>query len=126
MNSLADKRILPVEDEYPVAALAEDMPADLGAVAVGPAYNLRDGLALAGREAIDAAVLDVSINGERSDPIADALAARNIPFVLATGYGERESGKGETPVLGKPYSLEQLAAALRRALPMGESVDRSS
>lgn len=126
MNSLADKRILLVEDEYLVAALAEDMLAELGTVVVGPAYNLRDGLALAGREAIDAAILDVNINGERSDSIADALTARDIPFVLATGYGERESGKGKMRVLGKPYSLEELADALLRAMAKGESADRSS
>jgi len=126
MNSLADKRILLVEDEYLVAALAEDMLDELGAVVVGPAYKMQDGIALAEREAIDAALLDVNINGERSDAIAEALTARNIPFVLATGYGERVNKKGDPPVLDKPYSLDKLAAALLRAMAKDESGDRSS
>src|SRR5450759_3942971 len=37
-------------------------------------------------EAIDVAVLDVNINGQLSYPIADALAARGVPFVFSTGY----------------------------------------
>ena len=32
------------------------------------------------------AVLDVHLNGQMSYPIADALAARGVPFVFSTGY----------------------------------------
>ena len=37
-------------------------------------------------EAIDAAVLDVNLKGQKSYPVADALAARGVPFVFSTGY----------------------------------------
>jgi hypothetical protein len=37
-------------------------------------------------EAIDVTVLDVNLNGQMSYPIADALAARGVPFVFSTGY----------------------------------------
>jgi CheY-like chemotaxis protein len=116
VTPLAGKRILLVEDEFLVAAMVEDSLIDLGAVVVGPAYRVRDGVRLAEQEEIDAAVLDVNLEGERSDAIADALAARNIPFVLATGYGDAEAGRRGAPVLDKPYTPEMLAAALLRAL----------
>lgn len=112
---LMGKRILLVEDEFIVAAMLEDVLRGLGAVVVGPAYRLADGLRLAAEEAIDVAVLDVNIEGERSDAIADALAGRNIPFVLATGYGDGEARYG-AQVLTKPYTPKMLAAALVRAV----------
>jgi len=31
-------------------------------------------------------VLDVNLNGQMSYPIADALAARAVPFVFSTGH----------------------------------------
>ena len=114
MSALAGKRILLVEDEFIVAAMLEDVLAGLGAVVIGPAYRLSDGLRLAREEAIDVAVLDVNIEGERSDAIADALTERKIPFVLATGYGNGEARHG-AQVLTKPYTPKMLAAALVRA-----------
>jgi CheY-like chemotaxis protein len=113
--ALAGKRILLVEDEFIVAAMLEDVLRGLGAVVVGPAYRLGQGLRLAQEEAIDVAILDVNIEGERSDPIADALAGRGIPFVLATGYGNGEARHGAS-VLTKPYTPQMLAAALARAV----------
>jgi hypothetical protein len=35
---------------------------------------------------LDGAVLDINLGGETSYPIADALAAREVPFVFTTGY----------------------------------------
>jgi hypothetical protein len=35
----------------------------------------------------DAAMLDVNLNGDKSFPIADALVARGVPFLFATGMG---------------------------------------
>lgn len=115
LSGLAGRRILLVEDEFIVAAMLDDVLTGLGAVVVGPAYRLGDGLRLAQEEAIDVAILDVNIEGERSDVIADALAARNIPFVLATGYGDGEARQG-AKVLTKPYTPKMLAAALEHAI----------
>jgi hypothetical protein len=33
-------------------------------------------------------VLDVNLKGQKSYPIADALAARGVPFVFSTGYNK--------------------------------------
>ena len=114
-SALAGKRILLVEDEFIVAAMLDNILTGLGAVVVGPAYRLGDGLRLAKEEAIDVAILDVNIEGERSDAIADTLAARSIPVVLATGYGDGEAKHG-VEVLTKPYTPQMLTAALVRAV----------
>jgi CheY-like chemotaxis protein len=119
MNALAGKRVLVVEDEFLVAAMIEDALAEVDAVVVGPAATLGEGLRLVERETLDLAILDVNLNGERSDAIADALAAQNIPFVRATGYGEAAGRRYGGTVLDKPYSVEKLIAALERAVAAG-------
>ena len=87
MNSpFFERRVLLVEDEIFVVWLVEDMLADLGCAVVGPASSVNQALAMIDAEAIDAAVLDVNLNGQMSYPIADALAARGVPFVFSTGY----------------------------------------
>jgi hypothetical protein len=75
------------------------------------------GLALARTAAVDAAVLDVNLAGEKAFPIADALAERGIPFLYATGYGRAGLRDQDLhhPVVQKPYSLDDLARHLRAA-----------
>ena len=115
---LEGKRILVVEDEPLVAMLLEEMLHDLGCQVVGPAYSLREGERLAAESELDAAILDVNLNGEMSDPIANALRVRGVPFTLATGYGKSApmAADGEVPVLQKPYPAAKLEAVLREML----------
>ena len=52
-----------------------------------------------------AAILDVNLGGEQVYPVARALRERGIPFMFATGYGERRlpsEFEGER-TLQKPY-----------------------
>ena len=114
MSLLAGKRVLIVEDEPIVAMAIEDMLSDLGCEVVGPASHLAQAEALAGTEALDAAVLDININSGRSYAVADMLHARGVPYVFATGYGADgiEQDGRTVPVLQKPYRQEQVAASL--------------
>jgi CheY-like chemotaxis protein len=77
---LSGRRVLVVEDETMVAWLLEDMLADLGCAIVGPAAHVNQALAMLDAEAIDAAVLDINLNGQKSYPVADALAAHPSSF----------------------------------------------
>lgn len=120
---LEGKTILVVEDEPLVAMMVEDMLLELGAQVVGPASTLAQALALAESGDFDAALLDVNLNGERSDPVAALLRGRNIPYVFATGYGAHDRLEGGAETLQKPYRQEQVAAALARALPAKGPVD---
>ena len=115
---LEGKRILVVEDEPLVAMLLEEMLLDCGCEVVGPAYSLAQGNRLAEAEPLDAAVLDVNINGELSHGIAEILRTRGVPFAFATGYGSPPSMAADTgaPVLQKPYPADRLEAVLRQLL----------
>ena len=112
---LEGRRVLVVEDEMMIAMLVEDMLDDLGCKVVGPAHGLEAAMALAkGAAGIDAALLDISLAGLSVFPVADALRAKGVPVIFATGYGDaglREIDKG-APVLLKPYRAGELARAL--------------
>jgi two-component sensor histidine kinase/CheY-like chemotaxis protein len=113
-RSLANKRLLVVEDELLVSMLVRRMLDDLGATVVGPCGRLADGLAVAKTERFDGAILDLNLAGEPADSLADLLLARGVPFVFITGY-QRESldrRYANVPMLQKPID----AAALERVL----------
>lgn len=112
-------RILVAEDEALVAMLIEDMLTDMGAVVIGPAANLDEALALAGRETPDLALLDVNLAGKPIFPVADLLRARGVPFIFASGYGEAgivEEHRGAA-VLQKPFRESDLAQVLSAVAP---------
>lgn len=119
---LSDQRVLIVEDEMMVLMNIEGSLADFGCVAVRTAATVDAALALLEVECFDVAMLDVNLGGETSYRIADALASRSIPFVFSTGYGKFgiEARFSDRPVLGKPYSDEQLGTALRSLSPVGD------
>ena len=85
--TLAGRRVLLVEDEYFIAMEMADTFEHAGAEVVGPAASVQQALELlATTERLDGAVLDMNLGGEMALPVADALNARGIPFVFATGY----------------------------------------
>ena len=115
--SLKGARVLIVEDAVLLAMELEGGLSDAGAQVIGPAYELSEAMALLDQP-IDAAVLDANLNGYSVKPVADALAARNVPFVFATGYGEAGGAPGDfdAPVIRKPYDVTQVAAAVAELL----------
>jgi CheY-like chemotaxis protein len=116
MTSLAGKRILVVEDEYMIAVLLEDLLAELECVVAGVAGRPKEALELINSTPLDAAVLDVNLDGVDSFGIAAALADRRIPFIFATGYGGSRLTPefANCPVIQKPYRLDELSSALRQ------------
>ena len=116
MTKLAGRRILIVEDEALVAMLVEDALLDAGAEVVGPVATVAEAMALLDTAAPDAAVLDLNLAGETSTPVADVLATRGVPFVVATGYGAEglPPGHASVPVLAKPYDPDELTGTLSR------------
>lgn len=114
LGMLDGLRVLVVEDLAVLAWQVRDVLTEAGAVVTGPAPSVERALELLAEREVDTAVLDMNLNGESADPVADALAARGIPFLFLTGYGSdvtrgRHAGR---PTLGKPFR----AAALVRAL----------
>jgi DNA-binding response OmpR family regulator len=110
------RKVLVVEDEALVAMLVEDALLDAGFGVMGPAATVEEALALLDHERPDAVVLDLNLAGETSTPVADLLAARGIPYVIATGYGASglPAGHQDAMVLAKPYDPAELTALLSK------------
>jgi CheY-like chemotaxis protein len=116
---MADRRILVVEDEYVVARdIAEELER-AGAEVVGPVATPDSALRLVDREGrLDAAVLDVKLNGGAVYAVAEALRQRGVPFILATAY-EREAlapALRDAAICEKPFEARCIIDALRRRL----------
>lgn len=110
---------LVVEDALIIAMDAADMLGDLGASDVATASSVAEALRLVGSQPFAFALLDVNLGRESSLPVAQALAARGVPFALATGYGETEEVRSSyppAPILQKPYTIEMVRAAVAQAL----------
>ena len=111
-------RILVVEDELMIRMLLEDMLGELGYTVAAAAANMGEALEAAKNADFDLAILDVNLNGEPVSPVADALVARGVPFVFATGYGEHglPAPYRDRPTLKKPFQLDGLKLILESAL----------
>jgi DNA-binding NtrC family response regulator len=115
--SLKSRSILIVEDEMVLAMMLEDYLIEIGARVVGPATTVKRAMELIEMEAIDVAMLDVNLRGERSEQVGQALKERGIPYVYATGYGTADDVKHfDAPTVRKPYRLLEIESALVNAL----------
>ena len=115
---VSDRRVLLVEDEAMVAMLLEDLLADMGCVVVAAVSRIEEALAASQTLDFELAILDVNLDGRETYPVADAVAARNLPSVFVTGYGR--SGLREAyrhlPVLTKPFREAELRRIVAQAL----------
>ena len=121
-GALNGLQIMVVEDELLVAMLIEDTLLAEGCDVIGPFSTLVDAIREAGEQALDAAVLDVNLRGERVYPAAEILAARGIPFLLLSGYGSDAIPDGHPGwrACAKPFTPAQLVSALAEQIGMGD------
>jgi len=112
------RRILLAEDEYLIAEAMRRNLEKAGAIVVGPVASVVAALALVESEQIDGALLDVSLRDQKIFPVAEALAARGIPFLFTTGYGEMDlpTKWRSSPRCEKPVDLATAAQALATSL----------
>jgi CheY-like chemotaxis protein len=113
-------KVLVVEDEFLVAMVIEEVLAEFGCVVAGIATTVAQALGeIQAADDLDVAILDVNLGGEKVFPVADALRARNVPFVFSTGYGPADLARRypESRLLGKPYMPDALAEALAALSP---------
>ncbi|MDR6954340.1 light-regulated signal transduction histidine kinase (bacteriophytochrome)/CheY-like chemotaxis protein [Ancylobacter sp. 3268] len=114
--SLADAAVLLVEDQMIIAMDVEFMMNDAGITRITTAASAADALRKLKDATPDIAVLDVNLGSGTSAPVAEELGRRGVPFVFATGYGDRSMippDSGHARVLAKPYDRDTLIAALR-------------
>ena len=69
-------------------------------------------MTLAKQAEFDVALLDVNLNGKPITPVVEVLVERGVPFVFASGYGQRGVPEAyrDSPTLQKPFQVEALAA----------------
>lgn len=110
--------VMVVEDEYLIAAGLEMALQDAGYTVLEPLSGIDQALAAIPLQDIDLALLDINLVGHCVYPVADALTARNVPFIFLSGCGDgslppRFSG---IPLLVKPVPIERLIQSIRTVL----------
>jgi CheY-like chemotaxis protein len=117
----AESKVLVVEDEALVAALAVDALEELGYQTVEAATSKAALEICAGTALLAFAVVDVGLPDGRGDALAVELRKlrADLPVIIATGYDEahldeRLRSHDRTAVLNKPYDIAQLQAAISK------------
>jgi DNA-binding NtrC family response regulator len=114
--------VLIVEDMMIIAMEAEDILRDAGAAACHVASSVAAALDFLDQKDLSFALLDVNLGIEVSEPVAQRLLERSIPFVVASGYGDNNSGYpalSSAPSITKPYTMGQLHTAIASAFTKG-------
>lgn len=114
-SALQGARILIVEDEFLLAMDLSDRLRREGCEVIGPASRESKALAVLERDRPDAVVLDLNLDGKLPVNLAETLVARQIPFVVVTGYGNRRLDVPtlqEAPRLDKPVEMLDLVRTL--------------
>jgi light-regulated signal transduction histidine kinase (bacteriophytochrome) len=119
LQVLEGQDALLVEDSLIIALDAEDVLERLGANSVTTSATVEGALDAITSQRPTVAMLDIHLGDRTSYAIADRLAEDGIPFLFATGYGEQAKlppKHAATPVVQKPYTLENVARALDELL----------
>lgn len=116
---LASGTALIVEDNVIIAMEAEDLLRGFGFTDCRIAGSVETAMDLLENAEVSFAMLDVNLGKDTSAPVATALNERGIPFIFASGYGERSLQTGAfkgVPVVTKPYGERDVRAAIGRVL----------
>src|SRR5262249_20868950 len=122
-SATTENRILLVEDEMLVGMMMSEVLGELGFQVVGPVGHVGDALKAVETEGFRAAVLDVNLHGEMVYPVAEALTAREVPFVFVTGYAADgiDARFAHIPLLQKPIERQSVERVL---LPLVDASGR--
>jgi DNA-binding response OmpR family regulator len=112
---LAGELILVLEDEPLIALDIIDSLRNAGA-SVLSAHCLRDALPLAEHPDITAAILDFGLSDGDAGVVCGRLNARNIPFILYSGYQHVNDACHRGIHISKPAGSGEIVATLARLL----------
>ncbi len=126
------RRLLILESHMIIALDMAERVRALGWLVCGPYSTTEEALAGLEADAPDAGLLDLSGNADaRAEPMADAMAARGLPFIFSNSHAKRfETVHPDAPRLEKPFSDGDFLEAVslleeRNALrPSNKSPDR--
>ena len=112
--SLTGRLILVVEDEVLIADLVSDHLKDAGAEVV-VAYTLNDALAKATAN-LSGAVIDHKLHDHTTDEVCLKLIARNIPFIVYTGFPDLNAPFNHGVIIQKPVTPPTVVRTLEEML----------
>ena len=90
-----------------------------GAQILGPVPSIAKALDVLAEDRPDLATLDINLSGESSRSLAGELKARDIPFVLISGYSDAVSDDDtfkNASFVRKPYDERELLGAMEKLL----------
>lgn len=106
-------RVLVVEDEAIIALDIESTLSDLGVAIVDVTGTYAEAERMIAEQSFDAAVLDMHLGpNDWSYGLARALQAKGVPFIFSSGTVDVAEGFTGVPLVMKPFSTDQLIAAL--------------
>ncbi|TFZ58218.1 response regulator [Methylorubrum sp. Q1] len=120
VSALLNRCVLIVEDDYFWADELRRGLEKAGAVVRGPVASIEAALdALGSDGAVDGAILDLGLRGERAYAVAERLIARRTPFLFVTGYdaGSIPDAYTAVPRFEKPVAFDTILRALSALMP---------
>lgn len=118
-RALEGRRLLIVEDEYLIALELLSILQHEGAAVFAPISDLNQALEVAEANfPLDAALLDINLQGKMVYAAAGKLAEQEVPLVFVTGYERADIPAffKDAPCLTKPIDERELVAVLRTRL----------
>jgi CheY-like chemotaxis protein len=100
------------------------MVTGLGYSVAGVAVTVAEALKEFSELNFDVVLLDINLDGQRNPETANFLLERGIPFAFVSGYDTvTDRHHAHVPMLHKPFTDEQLGAALAELVGPGEVQD---
>lgn len=112
------ERILVVEDDFLTALEIARILSEAGSEIIGPVGEPEEALNLAICAVIDAAILDINLNGHQVYDVAGILVLRRIPFIFVTGHrlDSVPLAFADAPVMAKPFDPGALVEAVHELM----------
>ena len=110
--------VLVIEDEPLIALDVVLTLEEAGYAVVGPAPTVPAALSALRDRKPDAVILDLNLQGELSIPVAEALQAARVPFLVVTAYNPAAIPPKLRPaaVLVKPVAARTLLSVIEKLL----------
>ncbi len=123
-SNFAEARVLLVEDEPLILIDCEAILRSIGVTSIVGVTNAKDaaGALDAAPGGFDVAILDISLQGGSSLPLAQILAERGVPTGFMSGYSPADLPEAfrDAPYISKPFipgQLRQLLESLLQGAP---------
>ena len=115
MSGLVGTKVLVVEDEFLIAIEYQILLDRFGCEMLGPVSSIAEAFVLLRHSRPDMALLDIRLADGQVTPVAEALKAAGVPFVLVTGCESKEMADpvlSQAPCLSKPCDARELRSTM--------------